>query len=170
MLGHGTRAIVMAKTNSCDNATATRLNLHMHLLNERCLRTKVPSTEGAEAKKPASKSCGQVNVGVAESVKVHSPDVPGVPHKTQEEPQKPKATPLRLPAEGEPCEYEQETAEIVMIAESMVSGIVALPMEVETPMKWSCWMRNRRRGPVELTRRRESAWKSAKTSASALTQ
>ena len=50
------------------------------------------SAEGAEAKKTASKSCRQVNVGVAESVKVHSPEVPGVPHKTQEEPQKPKAS------------------------------------------------------------------------------
>ena len=76
-------------------------------------------------------SDGQVNVGAAESVKEHSPDKPDVPQKTQEEPQKPRATPQRLPAEGEPCKYEQETAEIIVIvAEGIISGMVAFPMEV----------------------------------------
>ena len=36
----------------------------------------------------------------SQSVKENSPDVPSVPHETQEEPQ---VTLLRLPAEGEPC-------------------------------------------------------------------
>ena len=58
-----------------------------------------------EAKKIASENCGQVSVGAVESVKENLPDVPGVPHVTQEL-QKPRTTPLRLPAEGKPCEYE----------------------------------------------------------------
>lgn len=42
----------------------------------------------------------------------NSPDTPSVPNKTQEELQKPQATPQSLPAEGE---YEQEAAEMVML-------------------------------------------------------
>ena len=38
-------------------------------------------------------------------------------------------TPLRLPAEGEPCECEQEAAEIVVTVEGMAHRMVKLPME-----------------------------------------
>ena len=81
------------------------------------------SAECVEAK-IASESCGQVNVAPAESVKKNSPDVPSVL-------QKPRVTPLRLPAEGEPykCECEWETAEIVGMAES-ISRMLELPMKV----------------------------------------
>ena len=81
------------------------------------------SAECAQAKKIASESCsGQVNVAPAESVKDNPPDVPSVPNKAwQEEPQKPRATLLRLPAEGEPCECECEReapdSEMVVMAE-----------------------------------------------------
>ena len=79
------------------------------------------SAECAEVKKIVGESCGQVNVAPAESVKENSPDVPSVPHKTQEEEQKPRVTLLRLPAEGEPCECEceQEAAEIVGMAAAL---------------------------------------------------
>ena len=41
----------------------------------------------------------------------------------------PRATPLRPPAEGEPCECEREAAEIVVMAEG-TSRMIELPMEV----------------------------------------
>ena len=50
-------------------------------------------------------------------------------HGTQEEPQKPQVTLLRLLAEGELCKCEREATEIVMMAEA-VSEMVELPMEV----------------------------------------
>src|SRR5438128_2140825 len=56
------------------------------------------STECTEAKKIASESCRQVSVAAAESAKKYSPDVPSVQHETQEELQKPRAIPLKLPA------------------------------------------------------------------------
>ena len=61
----------------------------------------------------ASEGCGRVNAAPAKSVKKNSPDVPSVPHKM--ELQKPRVTPLRLPAEGEPykCECECEAGKIV---------------------------------------------------------
>ena len=72
----------------------------------------------------------QCNVAAAESVKESSPDVPSVPHDTQDlKLQKPQATQLRLPAEGGPCECEHEAAEIVVMAEG-TNGMVKLPMEV----------------------------------------
>ena len=82
-------------------------------------------------KKIVSESCGQVNVAPAESVKENSPEVPSVPHETQEEKQKPQVTPLRPPAEGEPCECEceQEAAEIVGMVGG-TSGMLELPMEI----------------------------------------
>ena len=85
--------------------------------------------ECAEVKKIVSESCGQVNVAPAESVKKNSPDVPRVPHKTQEGEQKPRVTLLRVPAEGEPCECEceQEAAAIVGMAGG-TSGMLELPM------------------------------------------
>ena len=43
------------------------------------------STEHIEAKKITSESCEQVNVAPAELVKENSPDVPSVPHNTQED-------------------------------------------------------------------------------------
>ena len=43
------------------------------------------SAEYVEAKKITSESCEQVNVAPAELVKENSPDVPSVPHKTQED-------------------------------------------------------------------------------------
>ena len=43
------------------------------------------SAEHVEAKKITSESCEQVNVAPAEVVKANSPDVPSVPHKTQED-------------------------------------------------------------------------------------
>ena len=56
-----------------------------------------------------------------------------MPHETQEEKQKPQVTPLRPPAEGEPCEYEyeceQEAAEIIGMAGG-TSGMLELPMEI----------------------------------------
>ena len=85
----------------------------------------------AEVKKIVSESCGQVNVAPAETIKENSPDVPSVTHKTQEELQKPRVTPLKLAAEGERCECEQEAAEIVGMGWwGTSSGILELPMEV----------------------------------------
>ena len=52
-----------------------------------------------------------------------------MPHKTQEEAQKPGVTPLRLPTEGEPCEWECEAAKIVVMAKG-TNRILELPMEV----------------------------------------
>ena len=43
------------------------------------------SAKHVEAKKITSESCEQVNVAPAELVKANSPDVPSVPHKTQED-------------------------------------------------------------------------------------
>ena len=43
------------------------------------------SAEHVEAKKITSESCEQVNVAPAELVKENSPDVPSVPHNTQED-------------------------------------------------------------------------------------
>ena len=90
------------------------------------------SAECAEVKRIVSESCGQAKVAPAESVKENSPDVPSVPHKTQEE-QKPRVTLLRLPAKGESyeyeceCECEQEAAAIVGMAGG-ASGMLELPM------------------------------------------
>ena len=86
-------------------------------------------------------SCRQTNVALAESVKENSPDLPSVPHETQEEPQKPRVTLLRLPAEVEPyeCECEQEAAEIVGMAEDTSGMLEKLRMLT----KWPYWMGNR---------------------------
>ena len=89
--------------------------------------------------------------------------MPVVSHVTQEEP---RATLLRLSARGEPCEYEREAAEIVVIAEAMVtSEMVALPTEVGASTKWpGCETSDR--GLWSWQGQRESGWKSAETPAS----
>ena len=87
-------------------------------------------------KKIASRSCRQVNVAPAETIKENSPSVPSVAHKTQEELQKPRAIPLRLSAEGEPyeCQCEREAAEIVGMAEALAKCL-SYQWKLQTLMK-----------------------------------
>ena len=91
--------------------------------------------------------------------------MPSLPHKTQEEAQKPGMTPLRLPTEGEPCEWERETAKIVVMAES-TNRILELPMEVAEIDEIAVLD-----GKLELRVREvdDSTWKSAETQARAPT-
>ena len=85
---------------------------------------------------PPSESCRQDNIAPAESVEENSPDVPSVPHGTQEELQEPRATSLKLTAEGKAYECECER--------------VRLPLCVP-PKPFQQWPR-RRREPIQMTR------------------
>ena len=91
-----------------------------------------------------------------------------MPHKTQEEAQKPGVTPLRLPTEGEPCEWEREAAKIVVMAKG-TNRILELPMEVAeideiAMLDGKLEMRVR-----EVDDGDDSTWKSAETPARAPT-
>ena len=94
----------------------------------------------------------------------NSPNMPSMPHETQEEAQESGVTLLRFPAEGEPCDCECEAAKIVVMAEN-TNGILELPMEIAEFDEMAVLDGKLEMRVCEVDDSDDSMWKSAETPA-----